>query len=83
MNINNIGTVCEDLDEQRRMQFDLMYGSNPQFVDDISRQCLDLKLVAAARAKEIRGALKHNVYITVPISECWDQTATPHRIQMG
>ncbi len=34
MNINYIGTICEDLDEQRRIQFDLIYVSNPKCVDD-------------------------------------------------
>ena len=77
MSVNNIGTVCEDPEETRQQNMYSMYGADVQFIDDLSGQPLDPKLVTAARAEEIRGAVKHHVYTKVPISECWNETGNP------
>ena len=58
MSLNNKGTVCEDPNEQSLIRMHELYGPDPHFLDDISWSPLDPKLVAAARAEEIRGGSK-------------------------
>ena len=77
MSVDHIGVKCEDPEEAHRISMDSMYGANAKFVDDVSGQPLDPKLVANARAEEIKGARKHNVYTKVPISDCWKHTGAP------
>ena len=49
-------------------------ASSGYFVDDVSGQVLDPKLVYDARADEKRGVYKHYIFDKVPISECYEKT---------
>ena len=42
--------------------------------DDMSGKELDWELVAAARTEEMEEFRKHQVYVKVPIKECWEKT---------
>lgn len=61
MSIKNTGDTCEKPEEAWRISMDSVYGADAQFVDDISGQPLDPKLVANAWAEEIKGALRRFV----------------------
>ena len=45
-----------------------------EMFDDISGKPLNPRLVAQARADEIRGVVAHNVWTKVPVQECYDNT---------
>jgi len=47
-----------------------------QYWDDLSGKRLDPKLVKKARMEEMKEFNKHNVYVKVPIEECWTNTGT-------
>ena len=42
--------------------------------DDISGEPLDMEQVKEARKEEMKEFNKHEVYIKVPLQECWDET---------
>ncbi len=44
------------------------------FWDDVTGNELDPELVREARAEEMKEFKKHNVYVKVPLSECWAAT---------
>ena len=45
-----------------------------QVYDDISGEPLDMELVKEARKEEMKEFNKHEVYVKVPLQECWDET---------
>jgi hypothetical protein len=45
-----------------------------QYWDDLSGKELNPKLVKKAREEEMKEVNKHNVYVKVPIEECWANT---------
>ena len=49
-------------------------GVPKQIFDDISGEPLDAEGVKEARKEEIRDVRKHEVYVKVPLKECWDAT---------
>ena len=49
-------------------------GVPKQIFDDISGEPLDAEGVKEARKEEIREVRKHEVYVKVPLKECWDAT---------
>ena len=70
--LGEIGTICEDFDEHCLMT-EIQHDTSI-FYDNVSGKPLDPKLVRIARAEEIDGANKHNVWTKVSVNECWDQT---------
>ena len=45
-----------------------------QYWDDLSGKELDARLVKKARLEEMKEVNKHEVYVKVPIEECWANT---------
>ena len=45
-----------------------------EYWDDLSGEEMDPELVEAARKDEMDEHNKHNVYVKVPLRECWDET---------
>lgn len=60
------------------IDFSLFGGDNNEdwetFVDEVSGQALNSKLVAEAKAEELDYAARYNVWDLVPVSECWRET---------
>ena len=48
-----------------------------QYWDNISGERLKPDLVTLARAEEMEEVRKHEVYVKVPLSECYDKTGAP------
>ena len=51
-----------------------VYDYEGHFVDDMSGQILDTRLVIAARKEEMATYYSHNAYEKRPITECWHVT---------
>ena len=45
--------------------------------EEMSRQLLDQKKVDTARNEEMEFFRKYQVYVKVPINECWEVTGKP------
>ena len=66
--INGVGTVNEE------KSYEDEYADHVKFIDDVTGRPLNPKLVAKARADEVRDANAHNVWTKVPIEECVQRT---------
>ena len=66
--LHGVGTVNEEMSYSEEM------SDRSRFIDDVSGQPLDTKLVEAARLDEVKGIRQHNVWTVVPISECYEKT---------
>jgi len=65
-------TVCEDV-EEKEFQANLERRGD-YFIDDVSGNVLNPKLVRQARADERAGVYHHKIFDKVPISECVKNT---------
>ena len=72
---SSLGSICEDPEEHMFTQ-ELHQHDSPMY-DDVSGKALLPRLVAEARADEIRGVVSHNVWTKCSVSECRDKTGRP------
>ena len=52
------------------------FATNQDFFDDVTGKKLDKELVLQARAEQIGEVKKFQVYLKVPIQNCWNDTGT-------
>ena len=77
-----LGTVCT-LEEHKPGEEELE-DEVRKYWDDMSGKELDPRIVKNAREEDIEEFRNRQVYIKVPISECWNATrSSTHRYQMG
>ena len=60
----------------RNIMWVCSFATNQDFFDDVTGKKLDKELVLQARAEQIGEVKKFQVYLKVPIQNCWNDTGT-------
>ena len=78
-----LSIVYQDMLHVGSEDTDVAQYDGGQFIDDVSGQILDHKLVIIARKEEMAKYFEHKAYDKVPIEEsCRGYSEGPHRQQM-